>query len=193
MVNVNVIVNEVNESIKAFLNDDTFKGSSLNGIAYTLLKDKDNSLPGVIDHKGNATYVGIDDKYALMVYHKIISTVPKKAEKQRQFGDGNPQTVITNTMSLMVFSNREKLKLTQEALANYIVASIPVNIDSTILLKESLIECTIDVLKIDFNSTALYKREYLKESQLKTNQILFEVSYQIVYAFKTGCIKTCKC
>lgn len=193
MINVNEIVNEVNKAIKSFLSDSTFALSSLNGIAYPLLKEKDNSLPATIDNKGNATYVGIDDKYSFMVYHKVMTTVPKKADATRQFGDGNKTTQVTNKMSLVVFANREKLKITQEVLANYILASLPTNIDKTILSKERLSECSIDVLEVNFNSSALFKREYLKESVLKPHQMLFEVSYQIVYSFNSTCINTCKC
>lgn len=193
MINVNEIVSEINKAIKGFLTDSTFAISSLNGIVYPLLKEKDNSLPATIDHKGNATYTGIDDKYSLMVYHKIMTTVPKKAAATRQFGDGNKTLQVTNKMSLVVFANREKLKLTQEVLANYIVAALPTNIDKAILSKERLSECTIDVLEVNFNSSALFKREYLKESILKPHQMLFEVSYQIVYGFNANCINTCKC
>lgn len=192
MINVNEIVNEINKAIKGFLTNSTYSNSSLNGIAYNLLKDKENSLPAVIDHKGNATYTGIDDKYNLVTYHRIMTTTPTKGGVS-QYGDGNKKTKITNVMSLVVFANREKLKLQQEVLANYILASLPTNIDKAILLKESLSECTIDVLKVDFNSSALYKREYLKESVLKPHQMLFEISYQIVYSFNSGCINTCKC
>lgn len=192
MINVNEIVSEINKAIKGFLLDSTFAISSLNGVVYPLLKEKDNSLPAKIDDKGNATYTGIDDKYSLMVYHKIMTTVPKKAEAIKQFGDGNKRIQVTNKMSLVVFANREKLKLTQEVLANYIVAALPTNIDKSILSKESLNECTIDVLEVNFNSSALYKREYLKESILKPHQMLFEISYQIVYSFNANCINTCK-
>lgn len=192
MVNVNTIIDEINKSIKGFLTDSSFAMSSLNGIAYTLLKDKDNSCPTIIDNKGNAKYVGIDDKNAISVYHKIISTIPGKS-KDSQFGDGNSKIIVTNRMSLLIFANREKLNITQEVLANYILASLPTNIDKSVLSKESLSDCIINVLEVNFNSSALYKREYLKESLLKPHQMFFEVSYQIVYGFKSNCINTCKC
>lgn len=191
MVSVHAIVEEINNAVKGFLTGPSYQMSSLNGIAYTMLKEKDNSLPAVVDNEGEARYVGIDDKYNLMIYHRIMTTAPSK--KTSQYGDANTRTNITNRMSMVVFANRQKLKLTQEVLANYIVASLPTNIDKSILSQESLNNCTIDVLEINFNSSALYKREYLKDSVLKPHQMLFEISYQIVYGFDSSCIKTCKC
>lgn len=192
MINVNSIVAEINEAVKGFLTGPSFAASSLNGIAYTFLKEKELALPAVINDKGEAKYIGIDDKYNLIVYHRIITTTPSK-KKAGQYGDGNKRTTITNKMSMVVFANREKLKITQEVLANYILASIPTNIDKEILSKESLSECTIDVLDVNFNSSALYKREYLKDGFFKPNQMFFEISYQIVYSFHSDCINTCKC
>lgn len=192
MVNVNSIIEEINKSIKAFLTDSSFAMSSLNGIAYTTLRDKDNSCPTIIDNKGNATYVGVDDKNSISVYHRINSTAISKA-KESQYGDGNTKINIANRMSLIIFANREKLNITQEVLANYILASLPTNIDKSILSKESLSDCLINVLEVTFNSSALYKREYLRESLLKPHQMFFEISYQIVYGFKSSCINTCKC
>ena len=191
MINVHAIVDQINKAVTGFLTESSFQMSSLNGIAYTMLKEKDISLPAVIDNNGEARYVGIDDKYNLMTYHRIMTTAPSK--KTTQYGDANSRTMITNRMSMIVFANRQKLKITPEVLANYIVASLPTNIDKSILSKESLNNCTIDVLEINFNSSALFKREYLKDSLLKPHQMLFEISYQIVYGFNSNCINTCKC
>lgn len=193
MINVNTIVKEINKSIKGFLTDSTYSASLISGIAYTYLKDKTDTLPGISNDKGDIKYVGIDDKYSLNVYHKIINTTPTKSITARQYGDGNKSTKVVTQMSVIVFANRTKLGIQQEVLANYILAAMPTNINRAILLEESLSDCTIDVLKINFDSSGLYKREYLTESKLKPHQMLFEISYQITYTFNSDCVKTCKC
>lgn len=193
MINVNTIVKEINKSIKGFLTDSTYSASLISGIAYTYLKDKSDTLPGISNDKGDINYVGIDDKYSLSVYHKIVSTTPTKTIAGRQYGDGNKSTKVVTQMSVIVFANRTKLGIQQEVLANYILAAMPTNINRAILLEESLSDCTIDVLKINFDSSGLYKREYLTESKLKPHQMLFEIGYQITYTFNSDCVKTCKC
>lgn len=150
------------------------------GVARTVIRE-DGYLP-MVDDK----YVGIDDNYALQLYHKINGIT---INKTRGTGWGNSPGYAVNTyqMSMVVFDNELKTKLASDEVVTLFQAAIPHTI-STDFFKSIRISLSSVVL----NSQAVYAEEYKSDTyRLSESQSLSKINYNVEIVFKTDCFEIC--
>lgn len=181
----------INNSIKSSLNDTRFAGTYWGGIAkdvYRKSEGKESVHPGAIGVDGKEYYYGIDDKYPMIVYHKILTNSYAYAE--RQFGEQGKHRIVRSNVKMVIASFQNRIRLT----ANQLEAVISVNFPATVSTTDLNIETRIILDGSDMRQRKVFNEEYQGiEYFLGVEHILFSISYTIETNYKQGCIDICEC
>lgn len=193
------IVNYINQTLdQQLLNDDCFSNKKVIGLAQSLPKtngDKIQLLPSYVDNDGEAQYVGPEDDYDLIIYHRINSIPIGKATNLRAYGDTRQLDANVAKVALVVFGRRDKLKLTNDELAILLQAAMPEAATKELLTELQFTSTNINLTEIVLNDLQVFQEEFQNvEYFLKPEQFLFKINYQIESAFLKECFKTnCNC
>src|SRR4029078_5210075 len=102
------------------LGDVRFSGAKLEGIASQVARE---TTSGALEMVPVATgldrvehYIGVDDAYPLVAYHRILSNTYTEDNKQGQYGDGFQAQQCSTDAVLVVFGKRSALQITAEQL-----------------------------------------------------------------------------
>lgn len=194
MANLNSVVKIINDTLKATaFNDQRYSAPAMFLITKSLPYQAAAGfeyIPSVVDNNGEATRVNPDDRNVIQVYHKVNSIA--NFYSKQQFGNENENIVRTAQMSMIVFGQRNKIKLSDHDLDFNILASFPNKLAKAQLAELKIQDCVISYGSADFNSLQLYSREYnTKSYYLKPNHLFFEVKYTIECRLNKACINTC--
>lgn len=134
----------------------------------------------------NETEIAIDDIYPLTVYHRLLSK--PYSEKNYQFDVANCQ------MLMVVFANKDKVKMDAEALESQLISLFPkqFNSDDRGGL-EGITDISIKLGTSNLSATDVFNSEY-RGSRLIIDKdtILFSVRYDINVTFKRDCLNFCE-
>lgn len=195
---LNCIVEIINSSLKekAF-NDKRFQKVAAYKVSKSLpYKSEDSGqgysyLPTEINDKGDGVALTPDDRFPVMVYHKMYSTANSNAPSQ--YGNSNDIVRRTFQMSMIIFAQRDKIKMSEDLLELNIIYGMPSKLSKTQLADLKLRNVTITLGSTDFNSLSLFLREYnTKKYYLKPSYLFFEMRYTIECDVHKACINTCK-
>lgn len=194
------IVAEINRELEAnLLCDDIFRDRQAHGICQGMVRRKSDGegvevLPSYVNNEGEAKYVGPDDDYSLIIYHRVNSITVGKAANIRPFGDDRPADANVARMSLVVFGRRDVLQLSSDALAILLQAAMPDAASDALRKELQFVAANINVSDINLNDLQVFREEYQGiEFFLKPEQFLFKVNYTVESAFLKGCFKKCTC
>ena len=174
----------------------SFATGSYNGIAYDAT-DVDTGatrvypvvLPvvnGVTDLSGNYSMVNPDDTYPIQIYHKILN----KTYQIKPSSVGNRSNVISEKtdVKMVVAGWTNLLGLTQEDLEALIASNFPDQIDASLYTPLKLQNLVVTLQSSVLDKAQVYAAEYKGISyQVKPEQILFAIRYQIESTYKKGC------
>lgn len=178
MPSVHDIVDKINASL------DLPGGSDINGIAQSAYRKPDR-FPGVVKKGGEIRYVGIDDKYSVLLYHKLNS-VSVKTDPRRGFGNSTGPINNSYSISLVVYNNRKKTKQFADELSSLIQSQFP----DTVKL-EPYQSINIFFNSVILNDLQVWQQEYSIEYQLPPDHNLFQINYTVEATFLKGCFITC--
>ncbi len=181
--------------IASAFNTATFQKTKLFGITKTIpYKEKTAGsfelLPTELDLEGNGTKVIPDDNNPLQIYHKInsITTVPDK----QQYGNANDKVIRTSQLSMIVWAQMDKIKMTETQLDQLLLSVFPNKLLKADLTRLQLTDAVINMASTDFNSMQIFAREYAtKQYYFNPKHLFFEVKYSIECKLSKKCIKTC--
>lgn len=155
-------------------------GSKFYGIAKTALKDEK-----ILPIEGDK-YIGLDDTYPMMAYHKELGLASSDAPGNG-FGDNIKDIINSHSMAMIIYYNSEKTRVNTDQL--YMIMQKRV---SGVLKSPG-----IKYARIIFNSAILEDaRVYIQEYgagpvRLKPAQRLFQVNYTVQIVFDKNCIGAC--
>lgn len=178
MPSLHDIVDKINDSLSLPGDADVFC------IAQTVTR-KNDKLPGVLKKPTEIEYVGIDDKKAIRLYHKLNSlTVRTDARK----GYGSSAGPITNVYSIsaVVFNNRKKTKLYADELSSLIQSQFP---DTVKVVPYQSINIFFN--SVILNDLQVWQQEYSEDYKLAPEHNLFQINYTVEATFTKGCFNTC--
>jgi hypothetical protein len=184
------IVSFINSELRTKqFNASRFQKGSFNEIAELVLDDEETK-PGVINNSGDVEYVGIDDTYPFIIYHRVISP---DAEWTSEQDFGNLRNIKETTKMLMVvMGDRNRLQLTAEDIKTGIVAALPLELPGSELNSLGLKSANIIPGEFNWDRLEVYRGEFnLKEPKLNTNTIMFSFSYQIETVYDQSCFAIC--
>src|SRR5688572_17337288 len=116
---LNELITLVNDNIRErSLTDKRFAAAKLEGIAYQVAREATSGaiemVPVIADMNKVERYIGIDDTFPLVAYHRILSNTYSEDNKQGQYGDGFQSQQCSTEAVLIVFGKRSALQLTAE-------------------------------------------------------------------------------
>jgi len=193
------IVSYINQTLnQKLLNDDCFSNKKVIGLAQSLPKNSGERiqlLPSYVDHDGEAQYVGPEDDYDLIIYHRINNITIGKALNQRAFGDTRHLDAHVAKIALLVFGRRDRIKLTNDELAILLQAAMPEAATKEILKELQFQAANINLTDIILNDLQVFQEEFQNVTYfLKPEQFLFKINYTIESAFLKECFeKNCNC
>jgi hypothetical protein len=181
------IVNEINQAVvPAGVNHSV-------GIAQPLPRksDEGNSiqlLPAYVDENGEAHYVGADDDYDTIFYHKLNRIVAGKSSINKGYGDAKPLDVHQALMSMVVFAQRNRIKKTSDELALELHMKFPEEASKLLQQQWQIKQNAIRVTDINLNTLQVFQEEYQNVGFfLKPEQFLIKVNYTIESAILKKC------
>lgn len=185
------IVSYINTRLKALqFGAGRFQKGIFSGIAELLETDEGEAKPGLVENDGDARYIGIDDTYPIQVYHRVIRP-GAEWNVESDFGDLR-NIVETTNMLMVVIGDRNRLKLTAEDIKTGIVAALPLEIPDSELNSLGLKSANIIPGEFNWNKYEVYRSEFnLRDPALKTNTIMFSLSYQIETVYGQSCYTLC--
>lgn len=189
MLSIHNIIDEINTSLQAMVDCDLAEQKvGIHKVAITQQRNnnpKSDWLPATMDRQGEGGYVGIDDEYAVRLYHKINSISCTLSSKGMGRSPGEQRNVYN--ISIIVFLNRKRSVYYPDEIVQLIQAWFP---DSIKLEPYSSIN--IFFQNVILSDLQVYNQEYKTEVfLLKPEHNLFLINYQVETVFKKFCFKNC--
>lgn len=188
MANVCQIVELINKSIKSI---DALKGIDVNGIASIVKNDKKITVPCIISDDGETKYVGVDDAYSGVMYHRILSTSWDKT-KENNYGDGFNRKLEQHEMVLVAYVKLPSVRIQQHEFASILNASFPTVIEKSAIENLDIFSAIVDMKSVpDYDSESIYKQEYNTESPLSAESYMIKIKYDITMKVNANCKTLC--
>ena len=191
---IEIINGKLHEVIFA---DKRFAGMQLNGLA-TLANYKEGdtvkTAPVVMDANNEAQWVGLDDTFPAIVYHRIVGIGYNQINNAQQYGRGVNKVVQATDVLFVVYGRFARLNLTPEQFEALIVAGFPDIVESELLAPYSLDNMLITMQASNLNAQQVYAGEYGGlPVYVSAEDILFSVRYRIETVFRKNCFSICDC
>ena len=185
------IVNYINDAIAGLCDN-----KKIIGIAQGMPRtngDKIEIFPSYVNDDGEGVYVGPDDDFDLITYHKVNSIIASKGRLKSSYGDDGLHDVHSARISLVVFGRRDKLRMSNDEVAVQIHSLFPEAATKEMIKSMQLRAANINVKDINLNDMQVFAEEYQNVPFfLKPEQFLFKLNYNIESAFLKRCF-TNKC
>lgn len=185
---LNDIVCEINDELRRVMPSN----SKFAPIATQMMRKGNNGkiFPSYVDNYGEGKYVGPEDDYDAIVYHRVNSLVPGRILST--WGDGKSLEAIAAKMQLVAFGRRDKIKMSGDEMALKILASIPPKVSSPLISKLNFRSVEVKTADSNINSLQVFQEEFPDSGFfLKPEQFLIRINYTIESVFLKGCFKTC--
>ena len=186
-MSLTVFIAGINEQIAPLFKKWT--GSQIHGMAQSMNREaggKTETLPCLVDKKGEGIYIGIDDKYPVIIYHKAGQIIGTQ-KTGSGYGDSIADQVNTASISMVVFIDRKKIEMLPDEVAMMIQA----NLADGLKVKDYK-SVTVRIQNIILNTQQVFASEYQNTPyKIKSSQNLFVINYQIESTFNKRCFATC--
>lgn len=149
-------------------------------------------FPSYVNENGEGVYVGPDDDYDVIIYHRINSIQTGRGRVQESFGDDNLKDTHVVRIGMVVFGMRDSLKLSNDEMAVLLHANFPDAVTKEMLKELSFSASNINVKDINLNDMQVFMEEFQNvQFFLKPEQFLLKMNYTIESAFLKRCFKKC--
>lgn len=190
-------VQYINDSLKAgSLNSKKFQPGAFHGIVSLVarkgLNDSLQLLPAIAHMDGNFKAVEPNDKFNVIIYHKVIAN-SYLYQKQDSFGD---HYVIksTNEMAMIVWVNTKKAKLTAEQIEALFIAGLPQDLSPEKKKEIGIYSCKITPVATDMDKLRVFRQEYQNiPFFLRPEHCFFQLRYKAELTFDQACLLNCGC
>lgn len=188
------IVDYINTTLKdGALSTSSFKVAQ-HGIAQLVpVNDEDaqNSLPLLVSHYGSGEFVGIDQRYSIITYHRCLEKTYTNSTEN--FGRGNADKIENNRMRLVVYADRAALKRTPEQIADIIVAGLPGVLPRTFYTnKTGLNGAEVIPVLTEMDALTVWGNEYQGYPyKMPMESCLIAIEYTAQVRFNASCIEDC--
>lgn len=186
----------INTSLEeSFLKQKPFQNRLMLGICESFQR-KENGvtqlLPGYIKNDGEIDYVGPDDEYNVIIYHRINNITPGKDIGDKGWGDGRGFNSRIARMNMVVFGMRDELQITSTEMGLKLEQSFPEKVGKDLLKQLQFMRCNIAVNDIVLNILQVFQEEYQGVAFfLKPEQFLIKLNYSIESIYSKECFINC--
>lgn len=184
-MSLNKFIEVINEPLKKLIS-----GIKVYGIAESIARTKGSVveiIPGIVGNDGEIKYVGINDLDSVIIYHKANALGVKPSAVRKGYGDDPNNFVNAYAMSMIIYMDRSKTKLTPDQFFLFIQANLPFKIE-----QDPYALILIQINTVILNSQAVYDSEYKgTENKLPANHSLMQINYTIESTFNQNCFEKC--
>jgi hypothetical protein len=190
------IIDIINTQIRTHtLCDARFANASINGIAYEGTEMQGTSartFPVVNDLSGNGIKVNPDDTYPIQIYHKILNKTYQI--KPSSVGDRANMVSEKTDVKMVVAGWTNRLSMTQEDLEALLTSNFPDQIAPALYTPLKLHNLVVTLQSSVLDRAQVFREEYRGlPYQVRPEQILFSIRYQIESSYKKGCFIITDC
>lgn len=146
------------------------------------------AMPIELNVNNEAAWVGIDDTYPIIIYHRKLNSV-YSINPDEQRGRKNNVVRENTDMLMVVFAKFANVKMTAEQLEAQIVAGFP---DVIATPPNGLNNMVVTAAQSSSDSEAIFNNEYKNTPyKLAPEDIMLSVRYSIQTQFNKGCFDFC--
>ena len=139
------------------------------------------------------TDISISDTYPITLYHRI-GTKTYTAKPAGSYGNRQNEVTEKTDVKLVVAAWSNRISLSQEDLEALITSNFPDTIAADQYAGYQLSRVAAVLQGSNLNREQVWKEEYKGiPYDLKPEQILFSIKYQIEADYKKGCFKLLEC
>jgi hypothetical protein len=154
--------------------------------------EKDKYYPGIISEQGEITNCFLEDKFNVSWYHR--NQKGTYAIIENNFGDGLDKVEETNEISLVIYTNTKKIKLSTDTLKDIFISSIPSVLSKSTCESLDLFSCRIELQSHELDSNLVFKEESNSDNvRVGVEHGLVLIRYQIKSTYRRGCTVICEC
>lgn len=190
------IVTLINQSLaNNKLKDGSRFIKDLNGISELVIRNtgEQTTVPTLVNTFDWREYTGIDDRFSVQIYHRVVSV--EQVESPISFGDGDTTGREQVRMVCVCFADRKRTKLTPYELGFIIRSSLNQQFTgSTIASYTGLLGATVEATADNYNSLEVWQNEYALPAEsypIQLHQMLFSIEYTITTDYNNSCITSC--
>lgn len=184
MANVCQIVKLINEKLEKI---PALNGFQVNDIATIVNTEKNKNVPCIISNDGEARYVGIDDIYNGVLYHRVLSS-NWEAGKENNYGDSLNRKLEQHQLVLVVYVKLFKVGIQPQEFASILNANFPTIIDKATITDENIFSALVEFKSADYESESIFKQEYNTDTPLASESYMIKVKYDITMKVNANCI-----
>lgn len=190
------IVDLVNTSLASKLVDGSRFVKQLNGLSELIPRNEgedQTTLPVLVSTNDYKTFDGLDDRYSIQIYHRVISV--EQVESPLSFGDGATNGREEAKMRIVCFADRKRTKLDPYAMAFLLRSTLNEQFTNAQLIPFSgLLGAIVEATEDNYNGVEVWQNEYTLPSEsypVKLHQMLLSIDYTITTDYNTSCITSC--
>ena len=190
------IIDIINAQLRTnVLCDARFANGSIRGVAYDGTEVDSTGtrvFPVLYDLSGDGVKVTPDDNYPIQIYHKVLN----KTYQIKPSSVGSRSNVVSEKtdVKMVVAGWTNRLSLTQEDLEALITSNFPDQIAPALYTPLRLQNLVVTLQSSVLDRAQVYAGEYRGVPyQVRPEQILFSIRYQIESTYKKGCFMITDC
>jgi len=196
---IDLLVGLINTNLQQkTLTDKRFAKGDYNGIAMNVYRDRPGgqqgkqSLPCIYLEGQDAKYVGVDDSFPIIIYHKLLRNTTQPAKTQ--FGDGNKTIKATTLLNMLVYADRARIRLSPEDLEALVLSGLVDEVPKADYPANGFSTIVVYHMETNFNAQGIFAQEYQNvDFFLKPESILFQITYRIESQYRKDCLAICGC
>jgi hypothetical protein len=188
------IVANINAQIQAKLPSQEFQMAQYSGITIpitrTLKENGTATFPGVrVPNSKDAKAIVLDDKYNLIVYHKLVGNTYSVVEDE-DYGDDYSIVKQVTTMQMVVWAQSSKVGFLSE---HELESAISGAIFGQMNLKP-FFSLFVAPTSTNYDKNSLFGQEFKGVSNiLQNDHLYFAINYTIDSTFEKDCFSICDC
>lgn len=144
------------------------------------------ALPGVVAPNGEIEYVGFDDAFSMIVYHKLNALTITRITNGR--GDNIGDVQYGYQLSMYAYWDRKKLQMMPDELLMLLQARFP----NKVLLHADIKSISLRISGMNPNTAQLIAQEYQNPAfTIEANKSFMQINYLADIIFNPACLPTC--
>lgn len=190
------IVDEINATMVASgsVLDQAKFIKKFNGIAKSaplISEEGQKRLPILYSIADGTQFAGIDDRYNLFGYYRIVSRAITTSDNN--FGDSNRMKIETTNLNLICYADLDRIRKNEFEISDIVSYAIPTILPTSFTSTLTGIQSVeIAATEINDDSIAVWNNEYSGyDYQLSTSQCLFAITIQVVIHYDSNCVTNC--
>lgn len=177
---LNSFISAINQKLSGIIT-----GAKVYGLTQAVQRGSE-TLPATITKDGEYEYVGFDDVFPVMIYHKNTAITVSRSQRQGR-GDEFPDLINTYSLSMVVYLDHKRACMIPDEMFLLLQSNFP-----DAIKEDPFSFIRVNITSVILNSAQVIKTEYEgSDFKLPPEKSLFQINYNIETTFKKRCFEKC--